>query len=190
MKGKVKMINQGKGFGFITGEDGEDCYFNSDSLAEGFKFGDFTKDIEVEFVVQKHPRGPKATNCRIPENESVKFFKKYVLDLTNQKDVYDEFCDHANKYAERLKSAEVTTSMIRKIYSRILNAREATEVKLLRPQFAYTAGRNDNAILKEFMDLLDYLVKKMDVNDENELKNLKQFMEAIVAYRKYVGQDK
>jgi CRISPR/Cas system CSM-associated protein Csm2 small subunit len=40
------------------------------------------------------------------------------------------------------------------------------------------------------MDLLDYLVKKMDINNEQHLDNFKQFMEAIVAYRKYVGDDK
>jgi CRISPR/Cas system CSM-associated protein Csm5 (group 7 of RAMP superfamily) len=38
------------------------------------------------------------------------------------------------------------------------------------------------------MDLLDYLAKKMDMNNEQHLSNFKQFMEAIVAYRKYVGK--
>jgi CRISPR/Cas system CSM-associated protein Csm2 small subunit len=37
---------------------------------------------------------------------------------------------------------------------------------------------------------LDYLVKKMDANNEQHLNDFKQFMEAIVAYRKYVGNDK
>ena len=40
------------------------------------------------------------------------------------------------------------------------------------------------------MDLLDYLAKEMDINNRQHLDNFKQFMEAIVAYRKYAGKDK
>jgi CRISPR type III-A-associated protein Csm2 len=192
MKGKVKNVNLERSFGFIRCEDGNEYYFKEDSLISDLNFQEIARDTDVEFDIQRQRDGRlKAVNCRIVENESIKFFKEHVLDLSDKKDQYDIFCDHAKKYAERLKTGEVTTSMIRKIYARILNARTVTDIKLLRPHFAYTSGRNEkNHNLREFMDLLDYLVRKMDIDSEQHLNNFKQFMEAIVAYRKYVGNDK
>lgn len=190
MRGKIRIIEHGENYGFITGEDGKDYYFNKASLVESLNFRDLTKGVEVEFSTQKQSKGLSAINCRIVENESIEFFKKHVLEMSDHKEIYDLFCDHSNSYAERLRDGKVTTSMIRKIYARILNAQNVTEIKLLRPQFAYTAGRNEkNNELREFMNLLDYLVKSMELNNEKHLNNFKQFLEAIVAYRKYVGED-
>jgi len=211
MKGKVKTIRDN--FGFITGEDGKDYYFNEKSLAEGLTMKDLSVNTPLTFDVQRQADNKvRAVNCKIVKNEAVEFFEKHVLNLSSHKECYDAFCDHAKSYAERLKSdkecydafcdhaksyaerlksGEVTTSMIRKIYARILNARTVSDVKFLRPHFAYTSGRNEkNAILREFMDLLDVLVKSMEIDNEEHLNNFKEFMEAIVAYRKYVGDDK
>ena len=35
MKGRVKMFNAERGFGFITGEDGKDTYFHQTSVEGG-----------------------------------------------------------------------------------------------------------------------------------------------------------
>jgi len=202
MKGKIKNINSEKNFGFILSENGEELYFNDQSLARGFTLSAFAPNLEVEFEVDERGGSrAKGATRRTARNvrpsisskdiEEISFFKEHALDLSEKKEYYDIFCDHAEKYAERLKRADVTTSMIRKIYARILNARTVMDVKLLRPHFAYISGRNEkNPTLREFMDLLDYLVKKMDLDNEQHLNNFKQFMEAIVAYRKYVGEDK
>ncbi|NLK93147.1 MAG: type III-A CRISPR-associated protein Csm2 [Bacteroidales bacterium] len=192
MRGRVRNVNVERGFGFITSEDGNDYYFNEDSLTSGLIINDCQRNVEIEFDITKQQDGrTKAINCRIPEHESVKYFKESALVISEKKELYDLFCDYAKKYAERLASGEVTTSMIRKIYARILNARSVEDIKLLRPHFAYTSGRNEKvAVLREFMDLLDYLAKKMEINNEQHLSNYKRFVEAIVAYRKYVGNDK
>lgn len=61
MKGKVKMFNQEKGYGFITTEDGKDVFFHYSQLAmEGFKTID--NDAEVEFELVETDRGPQAHN--------------------------------------------------------------------------------------------------------------------------------
>lgn len=61
MKGKVKMFNQEKGFGFVTLEDGKDVFFHYSQLAmEGFKTID--SDVEVEFDMVDTDRGPQAQN--------------------------------------------------------------------------------------------------------------------------------
>ncbi len=192
MRGRVKTVNLEKGFGFISAENGQEYYFNEDSLVSGISLYDIQRNMEMEFEVTRQQGGrTKATNCRILDHESVEFFKKSALTISEKKELYDSFCDHARKYAERLATGDVTTSMIRKIYARILNARGVEDIKLLRPHFAYTSGRNEKVpVLREFMDLLDYLAKEMEIGNEQHLNNYRQFVEAIVAYRKYVGNDK
>jgi CRISPR type III-A-associated protein Csm2 len=81
--------------------------------------------------------------------------------------------------------------MIRKIYDRIMRARTVMDIKRLRPQFAYIAGRNEkNHGLRDFMELLDHLAKNSQAEQQDQhLDHIQQFMEAVVAYRKYVGND-
>lgn len=191
LKGQVKRIFHDRNFGYIAGEDNKDYFFNAESMKNN-DFQNVKNGDSVSFDVKPQPgkREDKAINCVILDHPLIEFFKENALQFSDLNN-YDEFCDNAKAYATRLSGSKVTTSMIRKVYSRIINATKISEVKLLRPQFAYIAGRNEgNAVLREFMDLLDYLVKKMDPSNNQQLKNFKDFMEAIVAYRKYVGDDK
>jgi CspA family cold shock protein len=61
MKGKVKMFNTERGFGFITGEDGKDVYVHSSSIQGGAAL---SPGDSVEYDVEQAPRGPRATNVR------------------------------------------------------------------------------------------------------------------------------
>ena len=64
MKGKVKWFSREKGFGFITGEDGIDRFFNVQSIkgSELPNYGDI-----VEFEHQEGKKGTRATNVVIIE---------------------------------------------------------------------------------------------------------------------------
>lgn len=61
MKGKVKMFNAARGFGFITGEDGKDVYVHSTAIEGGAKLevGD-----SVEYEVESGERGLRAKNVK------------------------------------------------------------------------------------------------------------------------------
>lgn len=61
MKGKVKMFNAARGFGFITGEDGKDVYVHSTAIegAKSLEVGD-----TVEYEVEQGERGPRAKNVK------------------------------------------------------------------------------------------------------------------------------
>jgi CspA family cold shock protein len=61
MKGKVKMFNAARGFGFITGEDGKDVYVHTTSIEGGaaLAVGD-----AVEYEVVAGERGPAAKNVK------------------------------------------------------------------------------------------------------------------------------
>ena len=61
MKGKVKMFNATRGFGFITGDDGKDVYVHSTALASGVVLAE--GDM-VEFDVEAGERGPRAKNVK------------------------------------------------------------------------------------------------------------------------------
>ncbi len=61
MKGKVKMFNSVRGFGFITGEDGKDIYVHSTAVLGGVELavGD-----NVEYEVEMGDRGSRAKNVK------------------------------------------------------------------------------------------------------------------------------
>ena len=59
MKGTVKFFNNGKGFGFIAGEDGKEYFVHMTDLNEGVQLHDTDA---VTFDVGEGDRGPKAIN--------------------------------------------------------------------------------------------------------------------------------
>jgi CspA family cold shock protein len=59
MKGTVKFFNEGKGFGFIAGEDGKEYFVHKTALPEGLSI---TENDSVTFDVEEGDRGPKAVN--------------------------------------------------------------------------------------------------------------------------------
>ncbi|MGC8496229.1 MAG: cold-shock protein [Candidatus Micrarchaeia archaeon] len=61
MKGKVKMFNSARGFGFITGDDGKDVYVHSTAILDG---ATLAAGDSVEYEVEAGDRGPRAKNVR------------------------------------------------------------------------------------------------------------------------------
>jgi len=61
MKGKVKFINEVKGFGFIKStESGEDIFVHSSGIIE-----DISENDHVEFDVRPGKKGMNAVNVRL-----------------------------------------------------------------------------------------------------------------------------
>ncbi len=61
MKGTVKWFNSGKGYGFITQEEGNDVFVHFSSLTgEGYK--SLNEGDKVEFDIVSDQKGPKAAN--------------------------------------------------------------------------------------------------------------------------------
>lgn len=192
MRGRIVNINAERGFGFIEYGKSDRLFFHITSFPSNVEIGDLNIGDTVEFELGKRNDGrTQAINCK-KVGGLKEYFIENALVAPSRVEGYDEFCDNTKEYALALRKGRVNTSMIRNVYSRILAAEDVMDLKMLRPQFAYTAGRNEkNKTLIEFMEMLDEMVKNMDIENENEeVKNFKQFMEAIVAYRRYVGNDK
>ena len=66
MKGNVKFFNQGKGFGFIAGEDGNEYFVHVNDL-EGADPHDLQENTAVIFEVVQGDRGPKAAHVKLDQ---------------------------------------------------------------------------------------------------------------------------
>ena len=63
-KGTVKWFNGAKGFGFIQRSSGEDVFVHYRSIqGEGYK--NLNEGDQVEFDVEKTPKGLSAANVRV-----------------------------------------------------------------------------------------------------------------------------
>lgn len=63
MKGKVKMFNKEKGYGFIRAEDGTDVFLHYSALVmDSYKTAE--EGELVEFDVENSERGLRASNVR------------------------------------------------------------------------------------------------------------------------------
>lgn len=64
--GTIKKLVRERGFGFISDTDGREVFFHQSSLVE-VKFDTLSEGQQVEFDVEKSPKGPRAINVRIAQ---------------------------------------------------------------------------------------------------------------------------
>ncbi|MDD3983631.1 MAG: cold shock domain-containing protein [Candidatus Omnitrophota bacterium] len=62
--GKVKKLVADRGFGFISDTDGREVFFHQSSLIDA-RFDSLSEGQDVEFEVEKSPKGPRAINVKI-----------------------------------------------------------------------------------------------------------------------------
>ena len=61
--GTVKWFNDGKGYGFISREAGDDVFVHYSAI-EGEGFRTLREEQQVEFSVEQGPKGLQAVNVR------------------------------------------------------------------------------------------------------------------------------
>jgi len=63
-KGEIKKLVRDRGFVFISDTDGNEVFFHQSSLT-GIEFDTLNEGQEVEFEVEKSPKGPRAINVSL-----------------------------------------------------------------------------------------------------------------------------
>ena len=61
--GSIKKLVRDRGFGFITGEDGNQVFFHS-SACQSVEFDSLNEGQEVTFDRENDAKGPRANNVR------------------------------------------------------------------------------------------------------------------------------
>ena len=64
VKGTVKWFNESKGFGFLAQPEGEDIFVHYTSI-QGSGFRTLKEGQEVEFNIERGPKGLQASNVKI-----------------------------------------------------------------------------------------------------------------------------
>jgi CspA family cold shock protein len=64
--GKIKKLVRDRGFGFISDTDGNEVFFHQSSLVD-VTFDALNEEQEVNFEIEKSPKGPRAVNVSIPK---------------------------------------------------------------------------------------------------------------------------
>ena len=109
-------------------------------------------------------------------------------------DILGESKSDNNAYIKRIKTyvqnnkSGITTSQLRNVFSKVKNINDCSELYTLRPKLAYVSGRADKDEMKTLLFLLDELLIKVSEQKQLEqLKQFKNFFEAVIAYHKYFG---
>lgn len=107
----------------------------------------------------------------------------FALESSKQLDkVFNQLEIMVKEYA-----GSVTSSQLRNVYAKIVKTKNPNDLKLLRPNLAYIAARQDNLKAKKFMAFIDLLIQQVDSPDK--LQSFKKTMEAIVAYHKFYAKN-
>lgn len=115
--------------------------------------------------------------------------RSILLDIYRKMDSdYDGFLDSLREYVEgelkrrgKGREREVTTHQLRRIYAMTRSAGNLRDIKAIRFQLAYLAGRG--TIPKDVYNDMDELIKNL--RKEEDVGKFKKFMEALLAYHKF-----
>ncbi len=109
-------------------------------------------------------------------------------------EILGESKSDSNAYIEKIKKyvqnnrSGITTAQLRNVFSKVKNLDDCSELYTLRPKLAYVSGRAEKDEMKTLLFLLDELLVKVSEKKQHEqLKQFKNFFEAVIAYHKYFG---
>ena len=64
MEGKIKKLMRDRGFGFISGQSGQEVFFHRSNVFQ-INFDNLREGQQVEFELQSAEKGPRALNVTV-----------------------------------------------------------------------------------------------------------------------------
>ena len=100
------------------------------------------------------PRPAKKTFSELGEDVKSKFFRNVYHELLNMSNTnsLDQILNKIEEFV-REEGSSLSTSQLRNIYDKSIKAVSINELKILRPNLAYIAGRSSNEKKKAFSHL-------------------------------------
>lgn len=116
-------------------------------------------------------------------------FKDFYLSISDKKskDSLDQILDEIKDQFVGKYVKSISSSQLRNVFHKINKAKSPEQLKLLRPNLAYLAARQqDQQKSKAVIKFIDSLITQVD---ESNLDEFKKFMEMVVAYHKYYSKN-
>lgn len=131
------------------------------------------------------PRPPKLTFQEMAIEVKNTYFKgsQYQELLTMKDSKQLDLIFESLETLAKETSKGLTTSQLRNVYAKIVQASDVLDLKMIRPNLAYVAARIEKQEGKKMMSFIDDLVK--NVQTEEQRKSFNKVMESIVAYHKF-----
>uniref|UniRef100_A0A7C4JRG2 CRISPR system Cms protein Csm2 n=1 Tax=Thermodesulfobacterium geofontis TaxID=1295609 RepID=A0A7C4JRG2_9BACT len=117
-----------------------------------------------------------------------KDFVQRVLDFHDLEiEEFKDFNNKIQKFVEDIAN-NITTSSLRKIYDLIKNSEDASDLVFKLPYMVYMVGKEKDAKREALGKLYIALKDPIEnIKDERQVRNIKKFAEALVAYQKLYG---
>lgn len=129
----------------------------------------------------------KKTFSELGEDIRSRYFNDNFSELLNMSKTQnlDAILTDIEKFVST-EGEHLSTSQLRNIYDKAKKMTNMNELKLIRPNLAYIAGRSKNDKEKGLLAFIDLLITRID--SEQKVKEFHIFFEAVVAYHKYYGK--
>lgn len=136
---------------------------------------------------RNNPKSKAKSFSELGEEVKNRFFKNNYDELLNMSKTksLDEILNKIEEFV-KVEGSKLSTSQLRNIYDRSLKTESQNELKLIRPNLAYLAGRSSSYREKSLLAFIDLLIKS--VKSDEQVKEFKIFFEAVVAYHKFYGK--
>ncbi len=132
-------------------------------------------------------RKEKKSFGELGEEVKNKFFKDDFDELLNMSKTtsLDKILNKIEDFVKK-EGSNLSTSQLRNIYDKSIKSESQNELKMIRPNLAYIAGRSTSDGEKSLLAFIDVLIKS--VKSDEQVKEFKTFFEAVVAYHKFYGK--
>jgi CRISPR-associated protein Csm2 len=135
----------------------------------------------------RNPHYAKKTFDELGQDVSNQFFNENFSELLNMSKTQNlnAILSDIEKFVSN-EGKNLSTSQLRNIYDKAKKATTVNELKLIRPNLAYIAGRSSNDKEKGLLAFIDLVIKEVD--SDQKVKEFNTFFESVVAYHKFYGK--